>query len=84
MNFLKEYNRILKAAGIEIKGLRSLRHIFATRLINDTKDKNGNIKSLTPRQVADLLGNTTSEITEFYYVKRDLKMLTGITDGFEL
>lgn len=84
VNFRKRYYRILKAAGIEIKGLHSLRHTFATRLINGTKDKNGKIKSLTPRQVADLLGHTTSEITELYYVKRDMKMLTGITDGFEL
>ena len=84
VNFRKRYYRILKAAGIEIKGLHSLRHTFATRLINGTKDKDGNIKSLTPRQVADLLGHTTSEITELYYVKRDMKMLTGITDGFEL
>ena len=53
-------------------------------MINGTKDKNGNIKSLTPRQVADLLGHTTSEITELYYVKRDMKLLNGITDGFEL
>ena len=66
------------------EGLHSLRHTFATRLINGTKDKDGNIKSLTPRQVADLLGHTTSEITELYYVKRDMKMLNGITDGFEL
>lgn len=26
----------------------------------------------------------SAEITELYYVKRDLKMLNGITDGFEL
>ena len=84
VNFRKRFYRILKAAGIETKGLHSLRHTFATRLINGTKDKNGNIKSLTPRQVADLLGHTTSEITELYYVKRDTNMLTGITDGFEL
>ena len=84
VNFRKRFYRILKAAGIETKGLHSLRHTFATRLINGTKDKNGNIKSLTPRQVADLLGHTTSEITELYYVKRDMKMLNGITDGFEL
>lgn len=84
VNFRKRYYRILKAAGIEIKGLHSLRHTFATRLINGTKDKDGNIKCLTPRQVADLLGHTTSEITELYYVKRDMNMLSGITDGFEL
>ena len=84
VNFRKRFYRILKAAGIETKGLHSLRHTFATRLINGTKDKDGNIKSLTPRQVADLLGHTTSEITELYYVKRDMKMLNGITDGFEL
>ena len=84
VNFRKRFYRILKAAGIETKGLHSLRHIFATRLINGTKDKNGNINSLTPRQVADLLGHTTSEITELYYVKRDMNMLNGITDGFEL
>ena len=43
-----------------------------------------NIKFLTPKQVAELHGCTTLEITELYYVKRDLKMLNGITDGFEL
>ena len=81
-NFRKRYYRILAAAGIETKGLHSLRHTFATKLINGRKDKNGNIKSLTPRQVADLLGHTTSEITELYYVKRDMKNLSGITDEF--
>ena len=48
VNFRKRFYRILKAAGIETKGLHSLRHTFATRLINGTKDKDGNIKSLTP------------------------------------
>lgn len=84
VNFRKRYYRILKAAGIETKGLHSLRHTFATNLVNGKKDKNGNVKSLTPRQVADLLGHTTSEITEMYYVKRDMNKLNGITDGFEL
>lgn len=84
VNFRKRFYRILKAAGIETKGLHSLRHTFATRLINGVKDNDGNIKSLTPKQVADILGHTTSEITELYYVKRDTNMLNGITDGFEL
>lgn len=84
VNFRKRYYRILKAAGIEIKGLHSLRHTFATNLVNGIKQKDGTIKSLTPRQVADLLGHTTSEITEMYYVKRDLTKLNGITDGFNL
>lgn len=84
VNFRKRYYRILKAAGIETKGLHSLRHTFATNLVNGIKQPNGSIKSLPPRQVADLLGHTTSEITELYYVKRDLTKLNGITDGFEL
>ena len=84
VNFRKRYYRILKAAGIETKGLHSLRHTFATNLVNGIKQPDGSIKSLTPRQVADLLGHTTSEITEMYYVKRDLTKLNGITDGFEI
>lgn len=84
VNFRKRYYRILKVAGIETKGLHSLRHTFATNLVNGIKQANGTIKSLTPRQVADLLGHTTSEITELYYVKRDLTKLNRITDGFEI
>ena len=84
VNFRKRYYRILKAAGIETKGLHSLRHTFATNLVNGIKQEDGTIKSLTPRQVADLLGHTTSEITEMYYVKRDLTKLNGVTDGFEM
>ena len=38
----------------------------------------------SPRQVADLLGHSTSEITELYYVKKDTSRLAGITAGFEL
>lgn len=84
VNFRKRYYRILKAAGIETKGLHSLRHTFATNLVNGQALPDGTIKSLTLRQVADLLGHTTSEITEMYYVKRDLAKLNGITDGFKL
>lgn len=57
---------------------------FRHYLVNGIKQPDGSIKSLTPRQVADLLGHTTSEIREMYYVKRDLTKLNGITDGFEL
>ncbi len=41
---------ILKAAGIEIKGLHSLRHTFATNLINGIKQPDGNIKALIPNK----------------------------------
>ena len=82
VNFRKRFYRILEAAGIEQKGLHSLRHTFATNLVNGKKDEKGNIHSLTPRQVADLLGHTTSEITELYYVKRDMNSLSGVTDAF--
>ena len=84
VNFRKRYYRILKAAGIELKGLHSLRHTFATNLVNGQKQADGSIKSLTPRQVADLLGHSTSQITEMYYVKKDTSRLNGITDGFEI
>ena len=36
---------------------------------------------MTPRQVADLLGHSTSQITELYYVKKDTSRLHGITDS---
>jgi len=84
VNFRKRFYRILAAAGIEQKGLHSLRHTFATSLVNGKKQADGTIKSLTPKQVADLLGHSTSEITERYYVKKDTKRLGGITDGFEI
>lgn len=82
VNFRKRYYRILRAAGIEQKGLHSLRHHFATQLINGVKQPDGTILALSPRQVADLLGHSTSQITEMYYVKKDTARLQGITDGF--
>ena len=64
--------------------MHSLRHTFATDLVNGIKQPDGTIKSLTPKQVADLLGHSTSQITEMYYVKKDTKRLNGITDGYEM
>ena len=84
VNFRKRYYRILKAAGIKRKGLHSLRHTFATNLVNGQKQSDGTIKALPPRQVADLLGHSTSQITELYYVKKDTSRLNGITEGFEI
>ena len=83
LNFRKRFYRILKASEIETKGLHALRHTFATNLVNGIEQPDGTIKSLTSRQVADLLGHTTSEITETYYVKRDMTKLEGITDDFQ-
>ena len=84
VNFRKRYYRILKAAKIEKKGLHSFRHTFATRLVNGIKQADGTIRSLTPRQVADILGHSTSQITELYYVRKDTKRLSGLTNEFEL
>ena len=36
------------------------------------------------RQVVDLLGHSTSQIAELYYVKKDTSRLSGITEGFEI
>ena len=41
MNFRKRYYRILAAAGIEKKGLHSLRHTFASSLVNGIKQEDG-------------------------------------------
>lgn len=84
VNFRKRYYRILHTAGKERKGLHSPRHTFATNLVNGVKQADGSIKSLTPKQVADLLGHSTSQITELYYVKKDTARLNGITDDFNL
>lgn len=83
-NFRKRFYRILDGARIEHKGLHSIRHTFATNLVNGVKQPDGTVKCLSPREVADLLGHSTSEITERYYVKRDTSRLNGITDEFEM
>ena len=83
VNFCKRYYRILKAAGIEQKGLHSLRHTFGSSLVNGIRQPDGTLMALSPRQVADLLGHSTSQITEMYYVKKDTTRLQGITDGFD-
>ena len=69
---------------IPVFRFHSLRHTFATSLVNGIRQPDGTIKALSPRQVADLLGHSTSEITEMYYVKKDTSRLNGITNGFEL
>jgi len=83
-NLRKRLYRIEEAAGIKMRGLHAFRHTFATKLINGTKCADGSIKTLNIKAVADILGHTTTEITERYYVKKDTSRLTGITDGFEI
>ena len=80
--FRRRYHRLLEAAEIESKGLHSLRHTFATNLVNGVKQPDGTIKALTVKQVADLLGHSTTQVTEMYYVKKDTSMLNGITNDF--
>ena len=80
--FRRRYHRLLEGGGIESKGLHSLRHTFATNLVNGVKQPDGTIKSLTVKQVADLLGHSTTQVTEMYYVKKDTSMLNGITNDF--
>ena len=80
--FRRRYHRLLEGAGIKSKGLHSLRHTFATNLVNGVKQPDGTIKALTVKQVADLLGHSTTQVTEIYYVKKDTSMLNGITNDF--
>ena len=76
-NMRNRFYRILDAIGLPHKGLHTFRHTFATRLINGVKQPDGTVKSLSVKQVAELLGHTTSEITEIYYVKRDTTRLVA-------
>ena len=80
--FRSRWYSLLDDAKVSHKGLHSLRHTFATRLINGVKDKDGILHTLSVKQVADLLGHTTTSVTEKYYVKRELKNLQGVTDDF--
>ena len=80
--FRRRYHRLLEGAGIESKGLHSLRHTFATNLVNGVKQPDGTVKALTVKQVADLRGHSTTQVTEMYYVKKDTSMLNGITNDF--
>ena len=83
-NFRGRFRRLLNNCGIKGRTLHSLRHTFATKLVNGIRQPDGSIRNLTVKQVADLLGHSTSEVTEMYYVKRDQQMLRGITDNFNL
>ena len=82
--FRRRYYRLLDGAGVEHRGLHSLRHTFATNLVNGVKQPDSTILSLTPKQVADILGHRTSQITEMYYVKKDTTRLNGLTDAFSI
>ena len=81
----RRFQRLQKSSGFtDIRGLHALRHTFATTLINGVVKPDGSIYSLTVKEVANLLGHTTSEITELYYVKRDDTRLRSLTDKFNL
>ena len=80
--FRRRFHRLLNGARIESKGLHSLRHTFATNLVNGIRQPDGTVKALTVRQVADLLGHSTTQVTEMYYVKKNMKMLDGVTNDF--
>ena len=66
------------------KAFRALAIAIQGKLVNGIRQPDGSLLCLSPKQVADLLGHSTSEITEMYYVKRDNTRLVGITDGFAL
>ena len=53
-----------------------------TNFVNGIKQFDGKVKALTVRQVADLLGHSTTQVTEMYYVKKDMKMLDGVMNDF--
>ena len=66
VNFRKRFYRILNAAGIEIKGLHSLRHTFATRICE---------AGVNLKVIQDILGHVDISTTMNIYVDamNDLK-----------
>ena len=87
INLLRRFYRLQTAAGIpkeEQKGLHALRHTFGSTLANGIRQPDGSIKVLSVKQVSNILGHTTSEVTEMYYIKKDNTKLEGLTDAFNL
>ena len=64
-------------------GKRKYQQAAAYILMLNTGLRTGELP-LSPRQVADLLGHSTSQITELYYVKKDTARLGGLTEEFEM
>ena len=52
--------------------------------IKEIERRDDSIRSLSPKQVDDLLGHSASQITEMYYSKKDTRRLQDITDGFDI
>ena len=87
INLLRRFYRLQMSAGIpkeEQKGLHALRHTFGSTLANGIRQPDGSIKVLSVKQVSNILGHTTSEVTEMYYIKKDNTKLEGMTDVFNL
>lgn len=87
INLLRRFYRLQTAAGIpgeEQKGLHALRHTFGSTLANGIRQPDGSIKVLSVKQVSNILGHTTSKVTEMYYIKKDNTKLEGLTDAFNL
>ena len=55
---------------------------IVTSLILILESFTSTLSLLREWRVCDLLGHSTTQVTEMYYVKKDNKMLGGITDEF--
>ncbi len=83
VHFEKRHQRMSATGCIEEKGLRNLYHAFASSLVNEIKQENGTIKPV-PRDKADLLNYSISQITGLHYTKKCTAELNGTTNGFTL
>ena len=75
--FRKRFCNLLRYAGVEERGLHSLRHTFATRLAAGSPTH----PPLSVAQIAALLGQSTEEVTQRYFHLEN--HMTELTDGFE-
>lgn len=77
----KRFKRILEKAEITGKGIHSLRHTFATKLVTGVKNEiTGKTENLPIGQVSRILGHSSVQTTEKIYVHTSQEVEV---DGFE-
>lgn len=84
VNLRKRFYRILKAAGIEQKGLHSLAAYLRHQSCERAEAARWNHQGIIAPSDSRPIGTLNFADYELYYVKKDTARLSGITEGFEM